>query len=174
MNKSEQRLVAYVAHPLAPVVGAPESVFWENIEDTKKCVDYLNLCSMSDTWPVRSVAPWIPLAEANGPIRPSGRLDRIMAADIALMSACDLLILIGNRISNGMSKELSHANDLGMPVIDLVDEKVQGLGFYLHMQKDRSLRPTLYHSLRKHCHSIGYPDRDYNGRALVDILIRIR
>ena len=161
-------LVAYVAHPLAPIDATLEGIFWNNINDTKWCVDYLNQVA----WPVRSVAPWIPLAEATGPLAPSAKLHRIIAADLALLSACDLLILIGNRVSNGMRKELAHANELGMLVINLVVGNTQESEFYRHMQADAGLKSMLNSKLVQYCNERGTPGKDLSARELVSIIRR--
>ncbi len=100
--------VAYLAHPVGGDVLA-------NLAKAKRWVRWLEETHLPH---VAINAPWITECEIWDDDDPQQRADG-MARDREIMIRCDLIILAGGKISNGMAGELRAAKLAGMEVIDL-------------------------------------------------------
>jgi len=62
-------------------------------------------------------APWLPYVSI---LDEATHRERGMRDNLAILSRCDAIALVGGRLSPGMKLELDHAVALGLPVIDLL------------------------------------------------------
>lgn len=72
---------------------------------------------LSQRFAVACIADWIHMSS----VLEETTENRTMGldCDLSLIERCDVLVLVGTRISTGMRIELEHAKKLGKPVIDL-------------------------------------------------------
>ena len=108
------RVVVYLAHPVAPVPGGPTVA--ENVTNALAWLKCIVLASRG--WAV--CAPWIPYVQV---LEDSGKVEcpirrRGMADDLAVLERCDFMVMVGGRISRGMQGEKEHAEERGIPVFD--------------------------------------------------------
>lgn len=102
--------VAYLAHPVAAADAAGVRA---NIERTIRWLRWL----VEHTSHAIS-APWIAYVQA---LLEEMHRDRGLADDLAMLERCDVVIMVGDRVSAGMALEAGHARACGIPVIDLTD-----------------------------------------------------
>lgn len=103
------RPIFYMAHPYG---GKPE-----NLERAKRWLRWL----INNNPYTDFTAPWIPWCETLPDLDPFMR-ERGIAFDLATVSRCDGLVLVGGRISRGMQLELEAATRNAsnrLPVINL-------------------------------------------------------
>jgi DNA-directed RNA polymerase subunit RPC12/RpoP len=105
----ETMKVIYMAHPVSGDVPG-------NIERAKRWVRYLE-----EQFPVAVVASWITECEIWDDDNPEHRAAGL-ARDLAVLSRCEELWLVGLRISTGMAMERDHAIKKGLSVRDLTGE----------------------------------------------------
>jgi hypothetical protein len=106
--------VLYLAHPVAPVRGGPSVA-----ANTTNALYWLReIVLRTKGWAV--CAPWIPyvqvLQDSGDPECPTRK--RGMRDDLAILERCDVILLVGGRISSGMEAEVLHAAKFGIPWID--------------------------------------------------------
>jgi hypothetical protein len=100
--------VAYLAHPLGR---GPDRE--QNRQNAMTWLAWLTE-AFSD---VAFVADWILLAGL-WPETPARRV-RGLKIDLALLSRCDEIWLVGGRVTEGMRIELTHAMERGLKVVDM-------------------------------------------------------
>lgn len=111
------KIVAYLAHPVGPGHTLAElEARRENIANALAWLQYL-----VDATPWAISVPWLPYVQR---LDESTYRERGIADDLAGLERCDLVILTGGRISQGMAAEANHARELEIPILDLT-----GLGF---------------------------------------------
>lgn len=102
------RRLIYVAHPVS---GDPLG----NCARAKRWLAWL----MRRQPGLAFIAPWISAIEAGADDSDPVQRERGMADNIAVVQRCDGIVLVGGRISSGMSTELTHAKAQGAVVYDL-------------------------------------------------------
>ena len=107
--------VAYVAHKVAGDVEA-------NIADAKRWIQWLIHFHRGMAF----CAPWITYCEVLNDSDLDHRA-RGMRDDIEIMKRCDLIILTGDRISEGMQAEADAMRALVRPVRDYTTPTMRGL-----------------------------------------------
>lgn len=114
------RLVLYVAHPLAPTdaemqaIGRPSNgatvhtlghlALWANVDRATRWLAWLRRSFPETTF----IAPWIATVTSlkgddSPAVREAGLVD-----DCAVVERCDGIVLCGGRISSGMRREMDH------------------------------------------------------------------
>jgi hypothetical protein len=107
------KIVAYLAHPVGPGSTLAElEARRENIANALAWMHYL-----VDVTPWAISVPWLPYVQVldEGTYRERG-----IADDLAGLERCDVCVLTGGRISEGMAKERDAAILAGLPVINLI------------------------------------------------------
>lgn len=125
--------LAYMTHPVAPyTVDAPQGTsalrrYWG--PDAKITISTaINLFiakrwlrALQDANPhVVIIAPWITVCEIYDDANPEERATGLLR-DCYVVARCDILVLVGGRIGNGMQIEAEAAESAGIPIFDMTD-----------------------------------------------------
>ena len=108
-------MMIYICSPLR---GETNEIIRENMMKTREYIDIINRCLAPK---VRSVAPHAYLPEMLDDNDPTQR-ELALDFGLKLLSLCDTMIVVGDRISEGMRGEIEIANQKDMPVTYVSDE----------------------------------------------------
>ncbi len=103
--------IIYVAHPVSGDV-------WGNVDRTLKWLRWLTEVDPSRIY----IAPWVGevLAHLDLDPIPADFYDRVLSDDEEVVRRLDGILLVGDRMSNGMQREWAAAKIAGKKVYDMV------------------------------------------------------
>lgn len=102
------KLVAYLAHPFHA------TTLDERQNNIASVLAWIRFLVDNTTWSV--TCPWLPYVMT---LEEATYRDRGVDDNLAVIARCDLVVLAGGRISNGMETERLRAIENGIPVVDL-------------------------------------------------------
>ena len=112
------KLLAYLAHPVGmDRTLAEQAIRRDNIANA---LAWLTWLVDNTRWAVST--PWLPYVQV---LSETTHRERGIDDNLASLERCDLIVLTGGRVSDGMEAERAHAVEHRIPVVDLT-----GWGFH--------------------------------------------